>query len=385
LQWERWKYLNIMISAGEASGDVYGAYLAEKLIQLSPGVRLSGVGGAKMKEKGVEILKDPTALSTIGFTEVLANLSVYRKVFVQAAKELDRISPNCLVLIDFPEFNMRLAKRAARKGIPGVYLFPPTAWAWRKGRAKALARLGTTIASVVPIEADTYRKAGADVRFVGHPLLDLVSPGGPREKESARRELGLDAEEVISILPGSRDLEIKTLLPTMLQAAALIKEARPGAGLLLPLSHTVCTDLVREYTRKLGLPVRIVEGATYRCMAASDVLIVASGTATMEAAIVGTPMVVLYKTSTPTYLAARLLVEIPHISWPNILAGRRIVPELLQHEAEPRTIARLVLLILENPSLSSEIRKNLAEARAKLGSPGALMRTAELVLEVAHT
>jgi lipid-A-disaccharide synthase len=373
-----------MISAGEASGDVYGAYLAEKLIQLNPGVRLSGVGGAKMKEKGVEILKDPTTLSAIGFTEVLANLSLHRKVFIQAAEELDRISPDCLVLIDFPEFNMRLAKRAAAKGIPGVYLFPPTAWAWRRGRAKALAGIGTTIASVFPLEADTYRKAGADVRFVGHPLLDLVSPGGLEEKESARRELGLDAEEVIGILPGSRDQEIKALLPTMLQAAALIKQAKPGAGLLLPLSHTVSIDLVREYTRKSGFPVRIVSGATNRCMAASDVLMVASGTATMEATIVGTPMVVLYRTSTPTYLLAKLLVEIPHISWPNILMGKRIVPELLQDEAEPEAVARLVLLMLENPSLSSEVRMNLAEARGKLGSPGALMRTAELILEVAR-
>ncbi len=373
-----------MISAGEASGDVYGACLAEKLIQLSPGVRLSGIGGAKMKDSGVEILKDPTTLSAIGFTEVLANLSLHRKVFVQAVEELDRISPDCLVLIDFPEFNMRLAKRAAGKGIPGVYLFPPTAWAWRRGRAKALAGIGTTIASVFPLEADTYRKAGADVRFVGHPLLDLVSPAGPDEKESARRELGLNAEDVIGLLPGSRDQEIRTLLPTMLQAAALIKQAKPGAGLLLPLSHTVSFDLVREHVRKSGLPVRIMSGSAHRCMAASDVLMVASGTATMEATIVGTPMVVLYKTSTPTYLLARLLVDIPHISWPNILMEKRIVPELLQDEADPEAVARIVLLILENPSLSSEVRKNLAEARGRLGSPGALMRTAELILEVAR-
>jgi lipid-A-disaccharide synthase len=377
--------LNIMISAGEASGDVYGAYLAEKLIQLSPGVRLSGVGGSKMREKGVKILKDPTALSTIGFTEILSNLSSYRKLLIQTVKELDRISPDCLVLIDFPEFNMRLAEQAAGKGIPVVYLFPPTAWAWRKGRAKTLARLGTTIASVFPLEADTYRKAGADVRFVGHPLLDLVGVAGPKERESARRELGLDFEEVIGLLPGSRDQEIKMLLPTMLQAAAFVKEAKPGAGLLLPLSHTVSSDLVREYTLKFGLPVRIVEGGTHRCMAASDVLMVASGTATMEATIVGTPMVVIYKTSALTYLLARLLVEMPHISWPNILMGKRIVPELLQDEAEPRAIARLILLMLENPSLYSEVRTNLAEAGARLGSPGAFMRTARLILEVART
>ncbi len=376
--------MKIMISAGEASGDVYGAYLVKKLKELSPEAQLSGIGGAKMKAAGVKILKDPTALSAIGFTEVLTKLSLYRKIFMETVRELDRISPDCLVLIDFPEFNVRLAKQAARRGIPVVYLFPPTAWAWRKGRAKALARLGVKIASVFPLEADAYRRAGADVRFVGHPLLDLVSPKDPGEKESARKELGLGSEEVIGLLPGSRNQEIKLLLPTMLQAASLVKDAKPGAEFLLPLSHTVSRDLVQEQVEESGLPVRIVSGAAHRCMGASDALIVASGTATMEAAIVGTPMVVVYRTSTITYLLARLLVDIPHISWPTILMEKRIVPELLQDEAEPEAIARLVLLMLDNESLSSEIRKNLAEARDKLGSPGALMRTAELVLEVAR-
>ena len=373
-----------MISAGEASGDIYGAYLAEKLTELSPGVSLLGVGGAKMKEKGVEILEDPTALSAVGFTEVLANLPKHREILARAARSLAEMSPDCLVLIDFPEFNMRLAKRAAREGIPGVYLFPPTAWAWRKGRAKTLAGFGVTIASVFPLEADAYRQAGADVRFVGHPLLDLVSPAGPEEKRLACRHLGLDFEEIVGILPGSRDQEIKQLLPVMLQAAALVRQVRPDVGLLLPLSHTVSGDAVRECVAKSGLPVRIISGATHLSMTASDALITASGTATMEAAIVGTPMVVIYKTSTPTYLLARLLVDIPHISWPNILMGKRIVPELLQDEAEPETVARLILLILENPSLSSEIRMSLAEARSKLGSPGALTRTAQLILEVAR-
>ena len=165
-----------------------------------------------MKGQGVEIIRDPTALSAIGLTEALANLPTHGKIFTHAARELKKISPDCLVLIDFPEFNMRLAKRAAGQGIPQVYLFPPTAWAWRRGRAKTLARLGTTIASVFPLEASIYRQAGADVRFVGHPLLDLVEPIGPDRKESARRDLGLDFEEVIGILPGSRDQEIKQLL-----------------------------------------------------------------------------------------------------------------------------------------------------------------------------
>ena len=170
----------------------------------------------------------------------------------------------------------------------------------------------------------------------------------------------------------------------MLQAASLIRQVRPAAGLLLPLSHTVSHDTVREYISDSGLPVHVVSGEAHRCMAASDVIMIASGTATMEAAIVGTPMVVVYKTSTPTYFLARLLVDIPFVSWPNILTERRIVPELLQDEAEPETIARLLRMILENPTLSLEIQKNLAEAVSKLGSPGALRRTAELILEVAR-
>lgn len=376
--------MKIIISAGEASGDIYGAYLAEALIELNSKIRLFGVGGPKMKGKGVEILEDPTAISAVGVTEVLANLPKHRRILTRATHELNRISPDCLVLIDYPEFNMRLAKQAAKQGVPTVYLFPPTAWAWRKRRARALARHGTTIASVFPLEEATYRKAGADVRFVGHPLLDIIGLAGPDKKESARRDLGVESREVIGILPGSRAQEVHVLLPVMLQAASLIRQARPGVGLLLPLSHTVSIDTVKKHIRKSGLPVRVVVGETHRCMAASDALIVASGTATMEATITGTPMVVVYKISTLTYLVGRLLVNIPFISWPNILMGKRVVPELLQDEAEPEAIARLVVMMLENPSLSAEVRKNLDEARTKLGSPGALRRTAELVLEVAR-
>ena len=376
--------MKIMMSAGEASGDIYGAYLAEELIRLNPDIRVFGIGGPEMRKRGVSILEDPTSFSAVGFTEILSSLSFHRKTLNRALQELIKASPDCLVLIDFPEFNMRLMRQAVKHNIPRIYLFPPTAWAWRRGRAETLANSGAIIASVFPLEADTYLRAGADVRFVGHPLLDLVDPSNPEIKESLRKDMGLDFKEVIGILPGSRDQEVRRILPTMLKAAALIKEKRPGVGFVLPLSHTVSWGTVEENIIKSGLPVRIVSGDSHLCMAVSDVLTVASGTATMEATIVGTPMVVVYKTSRLTYLLARSFINIPFVSWPNNLAERRIVPELLQRKAKPRAIAGEVFTMLNNPALLLKIQNDLAEARNKLGSPGAIMKIAKLILEVAR-
>ncbi|MGE5584680.1 MAG: lipid-A-disaccharide synthase [Bacillota bacterium] len=374
-----------MMVAGEASGDVYGARLAEKLRDLRPDVDLFGLGGTLMQAAGVRLLFNPTGLSAVGLAEALRSASALRGVLAEARRALGSERPSCLVLIDFPEFNMRLAGAAARLGIKSVYLFAPTAWAWRRGRARRIARTVTKVASVFPLEAEVYREAGADVEFVGHPLLDLVDPAAAADRWAARAELGFEPglETVVGLLPGSRAQEIRLLLPTMLDGAARIAKARPGVGFALPLAETVPEDAVREAVAASGLPVRVVRGRAHRCMAAADALVVASGTATLEATIVGTPMVVVYRVSRSTWALGRLLVKIPYISWPNILAGRRVVPELLQDEARGETIAREVLRILDAPGYAARMAEDLARAREALGSPGALERAARLVLEVA--
>ncbi|MGE5588923.1 MAG: lipid-A-disaccharide synthase [Clostridia bacterium] len=380
-----------MMVAGEASGDVYGGRLAEKLKVLRPDVDLYGLGGRFMQAAGVRLLFNPTSLSAVGFAEALRSALALRGVLAEARRALSSERPSCLVLIDFPEFNMRLAGAAARLGVRSVYLFAPTAWAWRRGRARRVARTVTKVASVFPLEAEVYREAGASVEFVGHPLLDLVSPAGPADRQAARMQLGfgpgLDADAtatIVGLLPGSRAQEIRLLLPPMLEGAARIVEARPGVGFVLPLAETVPDDAVREAVAESGLPIRVVRGQAQRCMAAADALVVASGTATLEATIVGTPMVVVYRVSRSTAALGRLLVKIPYISWPNILAGQRIVPELLQDEASGEAVARETLRLLDDPAWAGAMTEGLAKARAALGSPGALERAARLVIEVAR-
>lgn len=376
----------MMVVAGEASGDVYGARLAEKLKVLRPDVDLFGLGGRLMQAAGVRLLFNPTGLSAVGLAEAVRSAAALRGVLAEARRALGSEKPSCLVLIDFPEFNTRLAAAAARLGIKSVYLFAPTAWAWRRGRARRIARTVTKVASVFPLEAEVYREAGADVEFVGHPLLDLVSPAAAADRRAARAELGFGGagfETVVGLLPGSRAQEIRLLLPPMLDGAARIAKARPAVGFVLPLAETVPEDAVREAVAASRLPIRVVQGQAHRCMAAADALVVASGTATLEATIVGTPMVVVYRVSRSTAVLGRLLVKIPYISWPNILAGKRIVPELLQEEASGEAIARETLRLLDDPARAGAMIEELARARAALGSPGALERAARLVIEVA--
>lgn len=376
----------MMVVAGEASGDVYGARLAEKLKVLRPDVDLFGLGGTLMQAAGVRLLFNPTGLSAVGLAEAVRSAAALRGVLGEARRALSSERPSCLVLIDFPEFNMRLARAAARLGIKSVYLFAPTAWAWRRGRARRVARTVTKVASVFPLEAKVYREAGADVEFIGHPLLDLVSPAAAADRRAARAELGFGGaglETVVGLLPGSRAQEIRLLLPPMLDGAARIAKARHGARFVLPLAETVPEDAVREAVAASGLPIRVVRGQAHRCMAAADVVVVASGTATLEATIVGTPMVVVYRVSRSTWALGRLLVKIPYISWPNILAGKRVVPELLQEEASGEAIARETLRLLDDPACAGVMTQELARARGALGAPGALERAARLVIEVA--
>ncbi|NLG78533.1 MAG: lipid-A-disaccharide synthase [Firmicutes bacterium] len=378
--------MKVMMVAGEASGDVYGARLAEKLKVLRPDVDLLGLGGTLMQAAGVRLLFNPTGLSAVGLAEAVRSAAALRGVLAGVKRALGSEKPSCLVLIDFPEFNMRLAGAAANLGIKSVYLFAPTAWAWRRGRARRVARTVTKVASVFSLEAEVYREAGADVEFIGHPLLDLVSPAAAADRRAARAELGFggpDLETVVGLLPGSRAQEIRLLLPPMLDGAARIAKARPGVGFVLPLAETVPEDAVREPVAASGLQVRLVRGQAHRCMAAADALVVASGTATLEATIVGTPMVVVYRVSRSTWALGKLLVKIPYISWPNILAGKRIVPELLQDEASGEAIARETLRLLDDPACAGVMIEELARARAALGSPGALERAARLVIEVA--
>ena len=369
--------MNVMMVAGEASGDMHGAHLARALRERSPGVRLFGMGGSLMERAGVELLFNPTSISAMGFLEVLRNVQVFRRLLARLGDVLAKESPDVLVLIDFPEFNMRLANLAKELGIPSVYYFSPTAWAWRKGRAKTIAEQGATVCAVFPFEADVYREAGARVEFVGHPLVDIVKPTVSREE--ARAEFGCAGRQpVVALLPGSRNQEIDGHTETMARAAALIRSAHPDTVFLLALAHTIERSRVEALIKDL-VPVTIVEGRTYDVLGAADAAVAVAGTVTLEAALIGTPHVIVYKASLSMYMLAKAMYKLPWIGLPNIVAGRRLVDEVLQNEFTPENVAAKVEELLL-PERSEALRKGFEEVREKLGGPGAARRAADVIL-----
>lgn len=372
----------IFISAGEASGDLNGASVAATLRNIRPDIRLYGMGGEMMRVAGVEIVYDIADLGVMGIVEIAKSLPKLFRLRDFLADWMARERPDVLVVIDYPGFNTRLAKVAKRLGIPVISYISPSAWAWSRGRAKDVAETVTKVAAIFPFEADVYRQAGADVVFVGHPLLDIVKPSLP--KDEAYRLFGADpARPVVLLMPGSRRQEIDKLLPVMLAATEKIAESVPDCQIFLPVASTISREILQNIIDGYNIKVRLTAGNTYDLMNIGTVAVAASGTATLEAAIMGLPTVIVYKVAPLTYLLGKMLVKIPHIGLPNIVAGRRIVPELLQDEASAANIARETLPIVTDPAVRGRIAADLADVRRKLGESGAVGRVAEVILEVA--
>lgn len=373
--------MKVMISAGDPSGDLYGAALAQSLLELEPDIGLMGIGGRAMAGAGVGVFFESTAYSAVGIAESLRSVRVLGRVLGETKSRLEEEKPDCVVFIDFPGFNLRLADIVQELGIPGVYFFPPAAWAWGRGRARKVARVVTKVASVFPFEAELYREAGANVTFVGHPLLDMIKPVG--SKEGARRAIGIPPlGKVVGLLPGSRAQEIRLLLPVMVEAVKELTADCPDLRFVLPIAPGILRRNIEEGLGEYASCVTLLEGQGHLAMEASDVIIVASGTATLEACILGVPMVIVYKVSASTWALGKLLVKIPHIGLPNILAGREIVPELLQGRATGRNVRDAAWRLLRDPGAREEMCSELAKARGRLGEPGAIRRTAGLVLDV---
>lgn len=371
----------IMILAGEASGDLHGANLAKALKEIDPQIELFGMGSTLMAKAGVKLAFDITDLSTVGFIEAAKSIKTLKVILRQLAELMDEEKPDVVVFIDYPGFNLEVAKVVKEKAIPSVYYFSPTAWAWGKGRAKKVANLITTVASVFPFEAEVYKEAGAKVEFVGHPLLDIVET--KLTEEEFYQKYDLDPKRpLVGLLPGSRKQEIKSLLPVLLASAQKIAQDNPQVQFALPLAHTIAREDIEEAIAQEKLEVKVIEDHTYELMKVSDIIVVSSGTATLEAACLGTPMVIIYKISFSTWLLGKLLLKIPNIGLPNIVAGREIVPELIQQQANPDKISTKVLELLANPESRMRMREELARVRKKLGGTGAVKRVAQLVLNL---
>lgn len=364
--------------AGEASGDLHGGTLARALVSFAPGLRLEGMGGPRMAAAGVRVLHDIRRTAVVGATEVLGRLPVLLRILRDLGRRLAEARPRVLVCIDFPDFNLRLARRARRLGIPVVYFLAPQVWAWRRGRLRAMARDVSRVLAVFPFEVGLYQDAGIPVEFVGHPLLDVLPALDPGE---ARQGLAGPGERLVGLLPGSRPEEVRRHLPVLLAAAGQVADRLPRTRFALGLAPTIPPAAVAPWLRDSGVPVRVLPGEAHRLMAGADLLLVASGTATLEAACYGTPMVVVYRLSSLSYALGRLLVRgVSHISLPNIVAGRGAVPELLQGRATPHAVARAALALLEDEAARIAQRVVLGEVRARLGPPGAGTRAARAVL-----
>jgi lipid-A-disaccharide synthase len=372
----------IMIVAGEASGDLHGATLARALRALAPAARLYGMGGRAMHAEGVELLVDATGDATVGGTEAVTGVPGLYRAYRRLRATLDSPDrPDALVVIDFPEFNLRLARAARRAGIAVIYFIPPQIWAWRPWRVRLMRRVVSLVLAVFPFEPPLYRRAGVPVTFVGHPVVDALADAPPRD--DARKRLGLDgAGPVIGLLPGSRRHEVERVLPVMRQAAAVIAARQPGVRFVVAQAATVERSTI-EATATAGPPLAIVESSPYVVMRAADLVLVTSGTATLEAALLGTPMIVCYRLSRLTELLFAPLVRIPWISLANITLGRAVVPELYQGGLTAAALAREALALLESPAALAAQRDAFGELAGQLGSPGVGARAARHVLQLA--
>jgi lipid-A-disaccharide synthase len=366
-----------MIVAGEASGDLHGGNLIREMQRIDPGLSFYGMGGERMKSAGVTLLADAADMAVVGLTEVVFKLGTILQAMHRLRTSLKKERPDLVILIDYPDFNLPLARTTRRLGIKVLYYISPQVWAWRKGRIDTIRKSVDRMAVILPFEEQFYREAGVNVTFVGHPLLDEVRKKYARTE--AMKRFGLKDEAItIGILPGSRRSEVERLLPEMLKACRILMEKLSPLQFVLPLAGALDPDFVRDILRQFPVPVNVIKDETYDVIAVSDVTIVASGTATLETALLETPMVVIYKVSTSSYAIGRRFVHVDHISLVNIIAGKTIVPELIQGEANPERIASEVRELIVRRGKTREMKAALAEIRDKLGTPGASQRTARI-------
>jgi lipid-A-disaccharide synthase len=371
----------ILIVAGEASADLHAARALLELRTLKPGLKAFGVGGPALRAAGMEVLYPAEEISVMGLVEVLPRLPRILAILNGLARAAESRRPVVALLVDLPDFNLRLAAKLKKLGIRVVYYISPTIWAWRPGRAFTIARLVDRMLCILPFEPEAYRGSGVDARFVGHPFAERPLPSPPR---AYREALGLPLDRtVIGLVPGSRPGEIGRLLPPMLEAAELLRANHPDATFVLPVAPTLDRALLAPYlSAHPGLDVRLVDGRTEEVVGASDGSLVKSGTSALEAGLMHRPMVVTYKVSWLTYFIGKLLVKVAHYSLVNLLVGREVVRELIQGAATGRRLAaELERVLPEGPAQAAQLA-GLLEVRATLGTPGAPERVARQIVEV---
>ena len=372
----------LFMIAGEASGDAYGAALVEELLAREPGLRVRGLGGPKMAAAGVELHQDITSHAMMGFAGLLENVGGLFRAYRRTVRRLSIERPDAIILIDFPEFNLRVARHAKRIGVPVIYYVSPQVWAWRTGRVRKIAKRVRKMLVLFEFEKKFYEEAGVDVTHVGHPLLDTMADKlGESDRAAGRRSLGLpESGTVIGLLPGSRRKEIEYIYPVLLESAGILQRELEDVTFVTARADKIKPALLDKVAAKHGVEPTVIAGRTHDVMLASDLLLIASGTATLEAGLLGTPMVVTYQGPLLSYIIFGMLLCPGHLALANIVAEKNVVPELYMVNARPEKIAASALDILRDGG--DAMRRELGVIREKLGRPGASARAAEEILKI---
>ena len=366
MQATRGESLHYLIIAGEASGDLHGSKLVSALTARSPKARFTGMGGTKMQEAGVDTIFGIERMGAVGIVEVLGDFNHYYQVYRTLMRKIASRRYDAVILIDYPTLNLRLAKQGKRFGCPVFYFISPQVWAWRKGRIRNIRNSVNKMFVILPFEEKMYLDAGVDAEFLGHPFVDLVHPS--RTREESRKKYSLVPEiKTVGLLPGSRMNEVNSLLEVMVQAAQKIRSELGSCQFLLPIADSIDTDLVRQRLGANPLGIQLIEREPYDVMNSCDMLIIASGSATLEAGIIGCPMVITYKLNPLTYLLAKLLVNAPLVGLVNIVAEEEVVPELIQGKVTAKNICDEVLAVLQVPEKEQAVRERLLKIKSTLG------------------
>jgi lipid-A-disaccharide synthase len=373
----------LLIVATEASADLHAARVLEELRQLRPELHAFGMGGPRLRAAGLEALHQAEEMSVMGLSEVLPRIPVILRILRDLGAAAAARGPAAALLVDSPDFNLRLAQRLKKLGVKVVYYVSPSVWAWRRGRVRTIARVVDRMLCILPFEERFYQGTGVSARFVGHPLAERPLPATPATYRAA---LGLaPARTTVALMPGSRRSEVKRIFPSMLGAAERIREKHPDAQFVIPVAPTLDAGVLAPYlARHATLDVKLAPGRTEAALGAADAALVKSGTSVLESAIMLRPMVVVYRFSWLTYLVGRLFVRLAHFALVNLLAGRAVVPELLQGQATPKRMAAEIERLLGAGAAREEQIRGLEEVRASLGSPGAPRRVAEEVARALH-
>ena len=369
----------MLIVACEASADLHGSNLVKAVDRLRPGVTFAGIGGINMQRAGVRIFVPSSEMAVVGLTEVLHRLHTIVKGVNKMKSALKNLHPDLLILIDYPDVNLYLARIAKRLEIPVLYYISPQVWAWRRRRVRKIAKRVDRLAVILPFEEHFYRKRGLNVEYVGHPLMDEFAASAHRPIPQSEASV---QHPVVGLLPGSRKEEIRNLLPVMIRSMEIVQTRYPDVRCMLPLAKTIEREFVESFVRETQLDIDVQQNSVYEVLGHCHIALVASGTATLDAAIMGVPTIVVYKITPFSCRVGRILIKVPFISLVNLIAGEEVVPELIQNDVTPQRLATEALSLLEDDAARNHMMDKLKQIRQRLGKGGASERAAKIAIEM---